>query len=261
MERAEHAPGTGSGAVSAAGLSGLARSWAQAVAGHGFVPTDAAGIERHLADLSRDLGHALVAAEFTAAPAYQVGVALVHAHLTDPAALEETLRLLGTALPAAAGADQAGLDAGDVAARLVALQAALAAGYARALRNATMAEQERLNKAVLDAHAAVETALRASEARFRAVFAGAATGIGIADMQGRIVQVNPAFCQLLGYSVEEMCQLNVSDLAHPEDIPGMWEMYAEMVRGQRDHVRVDKAYYRKDGGVVWTDLYGLPGTR
>ena len=117
-----------------------------------------------------------------------------------------------------------------------------------------MAEQERLNKAVLDAHAAVETALRASEARFRAVFAGAAIGIGIADMDGRIVQVNPAFCQLLGYSVEEMCRLNVSDLAHPEDIPGMWELYAEMVRGQRDHVRMDKAYYRKDGGVVWTDL-------
>ena len=98
------------------------------------------------------------------------------------------------------------------------------------------------------------TALRASEARFRAVFAGAAIGIGIADMQGRIVQVNPAFCQLLGYSVEEMCLLNVTALADPEDVPGMWEMYAEMIQGQRDHVRLDKAYYRKDGGVVWTDL-------
>ena len=254
MERAEHAAGAGSGAVSAAGLSGLARSWARAVAGHGFVPTDAAGTERRLADLIRELGQALVAAEFTAVPAHQVGAALVHAHLTDPAALEETLRLLGTALPAAAGADQLGIDAGELAVRLVALQAALAAGYAWALRNATMAEQERLNKAVLDAHAAVATALRASEARFRAVFAGAAIGIGIADMQGRIVQVNPAFCQLLGYSVEEMCLLNVTALAHPEDVPGMWEMYAEMIQGQRDHVRLDKAYYRKDGGVVWTDL-------
>ena len=79
----------------------------------------------------------------------------MHAHLTDPASLKETLRLLGTALPAAAGADQLGIDAGELAVRLVALQAALAAGYAWALRNATMAEQERLNKAVLDAHAAV----------------------------------------------------------------------------------------------------------
>ena len=226
MERAEPTAeptaGATSGALSAARLSGLARSWAEAVAGLGFVPTDAAGIERHLADLIRELGHALVAAEFTAAPAYQVGEALVHAHLTDPAALEETLRLVGTALPAWARADQVSVDAGELAARLVALQAALATGYARALRNATMAEQERLNKAVLDAHAAVETALRASEARFRAVFAGAAIGIGIADMQGRIVQVNPAFCHLLGYSVEELCQLKVTELTHPEDIPGMW---------------------------------------
>ena len=106
MERAEHAPDAGSGAVSAAGLSGLARSWAQAVAGLGFVPTDAAGIERRLGDLIHELGQALVAAEFTAVPASQVGEALVQAHLTDPAAIEETLRLVGIALPAAAGADQ-----------------------------------------------------------------------------------------------------------------------------------------------------------
>jgi diguanylate cyclase (GGDEF)-like protein/PAS domain S-box-containing protein len=248
VERADGATG------STAGLRRLARTWAGAVAGLGFVPTDAARVEQRLADLGGELGQALVGAEFTTAPAYRVGEALVHQHLTDPAALEETLRVLATDLPAAVGADQSGLDPGEIAARLLALQAAVAAGYARALRNATMGEQERLNRAVLDAHAAVETALRASEARFRAVFAGAAIGIGIADMQGRIIQVNPAFCQLLGYSVEELCQLNVSELTHPDDRPGMWDTYTEMIRGQRDHVRLDKAYFRKDGGVVWTDL-------
>jgi diguanylate cyclase (GGDEF)-like protein/PAS domain S-box-containing protein len=161
-----------------------------------------------------------------------VGAALVEAHLTDPAVLAATIRIL----------DDKSVAAG------------VAAGYARALRAATMAEQERLNSAVLAAHAAAERALRTSESRMRAIYENAAVGIGISSMDGRIVRVNQAFADLLGYTVEEMSTKRVPDLGHPSDPPHMWQLYEELVAGKRDYVRLEKAYYRGDGGVVWTDM-------
>src|SRR6266545_2794889 len=85
--------------------------------------------------------------------------------------------------------------------------------------------------AVLDARKQVEQALRDSEKRFRAVFAGAAVGIGIAAVDGRILDVNQAFCDMFGYTAEELRRINV-----------------------RDHVRGEKRYFRKDGAVIRTDL-------
>ncbi len=108
--------------------------------------------------------------------------------------------------------------------------------------------------AVLDARRQVDQARRASEARFRAVFAGAAIGIGIADVDGRILELNQAFCDMLGYTADELRKINVTELVHPDDAPGMWERYAEMIAGEHDHARLEKRYFRKDGGVIWTDL-------
>ncbi|MEU8243405.1 EAL domain-containing protein [Actinoplanes missouriensis] len=200
----------------------FARRWRRELTRSMFVPLDSADLDALLERLA-----ALLPGDPSA-----VGAALVEAHLTDPSVLEA---IIGT------------LDDKRAA-------AAVAAGYARALRAATMAEQERLNRAVLDAHAAAERALRASESRMRAVFQNAAVGIGISTMDGQIVRVNQAFADLLGYTAEEMTRLRVPDLAHPSDPPDMWLLYEELIAGKRDAVRLEKAYYRADGGVVWTDM-------
>ncbi|BCY13154.1 bifunctional diguanylate cyclase/phosphodiesterase [Actinoplanes sp. L3-i22] len=209
-------------------MTEFARLWFQRIAAReGFVPLDGADLEALLERLADQLPQA----------AREVGAALVGAHLTDPAVLAETITLLAEHPH---GSTE--------------VQAALAAGYAQALREATMAEQEQLTRAVLDAHAAVERALRGSESRLRAIFDNAAVSIGVSTMDGRIVRVNQAFADLLGYRPDEMCTMAVPQLAHPSDPPGMWQLYAEMIRGERDHVRLEKAYYRKDGTAVWTDM-------
>lgn len=139
-------------------------------------------------------------------------------------------------------------------ARLAGLQGALAAGYATALRERTFSQQERIARSAWQARDAVEQALRDSEARFRAVFTGAAIGIGIADTDGQIIDVNQAFAGLLGYTAAEMRRINVASLFHADDAAGMWELYQEILAGKLDSVRVEKRYHRKDGSVVWTDL-------
>jgi diguanylate cyclase (GGDEF)-like protein/PAS domain S-box-containing protein len=242
-----------------AGLSGFAALWRREVAREGFVPMDVGELDALLQKLTGRLAEALQAEEFAPQAAREVGAALADAHLTEPAVLAATVSIIGTHLLDAVAGGADGHPPGDVGGhdghrRVVDIQAAVATGYTQAIRSATMAEQEQLGKAVLSAHAAAERALRSSEARMRALFDGSAIGIGVSSMDGRIVQVNQAFADLLGYTTEEMCTLVVPGLAHPEDPPDMWKMYESVIRGQVDHVRMEKAYYGKDGAVVWTDL-------
>ena len=114
------------------------------------------------------------------------------------------------------------------------LQGALAAGFARALRDRTLRQQERIARSAWQARDEVEQALRDSEARFRAVFTGAAIGIGIAGVDGRIIDVNQAFADMLGYSIEELRGINVAQLFHADDAAGMWELYQELIAGKHD---------------------------
>ncbi len=241
---------TGSGGTQERAAA-YARAWAAAAAGaNGYLPLSAEETVRLMYGLTVRLADAMQAEEFTLKTAYDVGVALVNAHLTDPSLLDRTLRLLGTEF--LRYFEVPGRDATD---RLARIQGGLAAGYVAALRQRTLAEQERLSMAVLDARKQIEHALRASEKRFRAVFAGAAIGIGIASIDGKILQVNQAFCDMFGYTADELLQINVTDLVmHPQDVSGMWQLYADLVNGVRDHVRVEKRYFRKDGAVIRTHL-------
>ncbi len=111
-----------------------------------------------------------------------------------------------------------------------------------------------LVQAMVGAQARTERTARESEARFRAIFTDAAIGVCISDEHGRIVQVNQALADLLGYPQEELHGMPVPELAHPTDPPGTWRQYEQMRRGEIDHMRMEKAYYRKDGAVVWADL-------
>ncbi|MET8282415.1 EAL domain-containing protein [Micromonospora sp. NPDC005174] len=238
--------------VGRTGVEAYAADWARAVRRIGFVPLSAAETERLLLLHTVRLAEVVRAEPFSARPAEEIGRALVEAHLTEPRALEWSLRALGDDFPARVLAvDGRPADLGE---RIAAVQGGLAAGFARALRDRIFAQQERIARSAWQARDEVEQALRDSEARFRAVFTGAAIGIGIAGVDGRIIDVNTAFADMLGYSAEELCQMNVAALFHADDAAGMWELYQELIEGKQDSARVQKRYHRKDGSVVWTDL-------
>ncbi|WP_346535896.1 EAL domain-containing protein [Micromonospora sp. DPT] len=245
-------PDSGGDDLSRPGAQRYAADWARAVRRLGFVPLSADETERLLLVHTVRLGQAVLARQFSATPAEDVGRALVEAHLTEPRVLDWSVHALGHRFLAQVLPVR--VHPADVADRVAALQGALAAGFARALRNRTFSQQERIARSAWQARDAVERALRDSEARFRAVFTGAAIGIGIAGIDGQIIEVNQSFADMLGYPVDELRQLNVASLFHADDAAGMWELYQELIEGKHDHARVEKRYHRKDGTVVWTDL-------
>jgi diguanylate cyclase (GGDEF)-like protein/PAS domain S-box-containing protein len=227
----------------------LVQRWANAVRKIGFVPMSQADLRTLLADLSARFVRALHAEPFDCAPAEEIGTALVDVGLTDPEVLAASLSALRNP-PRSAGA----VTRPRRSDRLARLHARVSAGYAAALRRRTLVDQEQLTRAIVAAHTDVEHALWASESRFRALFEGAAMGICMADVQGGIIQANASLANLLGYEPAELQRLNVRDLVHPDDAPESWERYADLAQGLREHLRLEKAYYRKDGTVVWADL-------
>ncbi|MFE4551381.1 putative bifunctional diguanylate cyclase/phosphodiesterase [Streptomyces sp. NPDC056785] len=207
--------------------------------------------EQQLIPLARRLSEALRARTFQAAEGQAVGAAIVSAHCTDPEALSRTLDCVDAYLVLYCGEDgpQEALRT-----RSARLQHAMAAGFAQALRERTLSEQEAIYQAALNARSTVAEALHASEARFRAVFEGAAIGIAIADLEGNILQANGALLRMFGGSEQTMRGRRVPEWTHPDDAPQVWKLYEELVSGEREHYHVEKAFYRPDGTALWTNL-------
>ncbi|MFI6422087.1 putative bifunctional diguanylate cyclase/phosphodiesterase [Streptomyces sp. NPDC050842] len=212
-----------------------------------------AEFEGHLLPLARTLCDALHARPFDTAPAQRAGADLVAAHCTDPDALGRSLGVVDSYLVLYCGTDS-DLPAEELRARCARLQHAMATGYAQALRERTRAEQEAIARSALAARSAAEIALHATESRFRAVFDGAAIGIGIADLDGNVLEVNETLTRMFGGMEGQVRSRNVSEWVHPEDGPHVWKLYEELVRGERESYRVEKPYYRGDGTVLWTNL-------
>src|SRR6185312_16846803 len=98
--------------------------------------------------------------------------------------------------------------------------------------------------------ARAEAELRDSEARFRAIFEGAAIAIAVGDGQGRLVAVNPALRTMLGYRAEEMLGQPFTAFAHPDDARADWHFFEELASGQRDNYQAEERYLRRDGSIV-----------
>ncbi|MEH2072575.1 MAG: PAS domain S-box protein [Nostoc sp.] len=123
--------------------------------------------------------------------------------------------------------------------------------------NNRMGETEGIGIIMADVTAAKQTevALRESEERFRAMFNQAAVGIALIGLDGQFLQVNPALCQITGYSHEELIQMNFEEITHPDDLEADKEN-ARRVLAQEEisGYSLEKRYIRKDGSIVWVNL-------
>ena len=100
-----------------------------------------------------------------------------------------------------------------------------------------------------------EAALRESEARFRAIFEQATVGVAEADAEtGSYVRINQRFCDILGYSRDELMATGLDSLTHPKDLP---QDLAILKGIQEDENRLpgrEKRCLHKDGNTVWINL-------
>jgi PAS domain S-box-containing protein len=100
-----------------------------------------------------------------------------------------------------------------------------------------------------------DLALRKSEERFRSTFENAAVGMAHTDVQGRFLRVNEKYCDIVGYSSEELYGKTFQEITHADDLAATTELFALLIEGQSAGYGLEKRYVRKDGSPVWVELF------
>ncbi len=96
-----------------------------------------------------------------------------------------------------------------------------------------------------------EGELRDSEQRFRNIFNNVPIGVVYVDLDGRVRQANPAFCEMLRYSDEDLVGMTVQAYTHPDDWPQDMALARRLVAGELATVRSHKRLLSSDGRTLW----------
>lgn len=98
-----------------------------------------------------------------------------------------------------------------------------------------------------------EEELRVSEEKFRLYFQNSPLGKSITALDGTI-KVNSTFCNILGYSKEELEQVKWSELTHPDDQEHSNRAVEALMSGKAESLNFEKRYIHKNGQVIWTEV-------
>jgi PAS domain S-box-containing protein len=99
----------------------------------------------------------------------------------------------------------------------------------------------------------LQEALNESEEKFKYVFEHSVVGKSLTLPSGR-VNVNEAFCRILGYTPGELAQRTWQELTHPDDVAETESQMDALRSGGAASVHYVKRFLKKDGSVVWADI-------
>lgn len=99
-----------------------------------------------------------------------------------------------------------------------------------------------------------ETELLASEERFRATFEQAAVGIVHTSLDGRFIRINDKFCEIVGFTREELTDMHFAQITHPDDIGLSNERIDQLLRQGSGNISFEKRYLKMNGETVWVNL-------
>ena len=99
-----------------------------------------------------------------------------------------------------------------------------------------------------------EIELLISQERFRTAFEDGAIAMSITSIEGTLLSVNNAFCELTGYTKSELKCLRFQDFTHPDDLEINIRELNRLTRGEISSFRMEKRYIRKDGNIIWGEI-------
>jgi PAS domain S-box-containing protein len=86
--------------------------------------------------------------------------------------------------------------------------------------------------------------------RFRLFFEDAPIAMMVGDRGGRIVAVNRALCDLLGWGRDGLLERSLCDFTHPDDRSREADALDRMLAGRNESYALETRYRRNDGGIV-----------
>ena len=132
----------------------------------------------------------------------------------------------------------------------IAAEISIGLKHALLLEEATKRTEE-LSQEVAERSRA-EEALRESEARHRTILQTAMDGFWRVDLQGRLLEVNEAYCRMSGYSEEELLSMSISELEAAET-PADIAAHIQKIMTQGED-RFETRHRRKDGSIIEVEI-------
>ncbi len=101
----------------------------------------------------------------------------------------------------------------------------------------------------------VERKLREARTMFAEVFEHAPVGVALALPSGKFFLANPAFCTMLGYTLDDIADLGITDVTHPDDRRRTTDQYQTLYDGSASAYCYEKRFVRKDGSMLWCRVH------
>jgi diguanylate cyclase (GGDEF)-like protein/PAS domain S-box-containing protein len=96
--------------------------------------------------------------------------------------------------------------------------------------------------------------LKESESRFHSAFTHAAIGMALVTTEGKFMQANKAFCDMLGRSAAELLSANLPELVNKDDLGALQAPVDKLVKGELKTVHTELRGVHRDGSDVWMAL-------
>ena len=96
--------------------------------------------------------------------------------------------------------------------------------------------------------------IAASEERFRKAFEEASIGMTLVSPEGLFLDVNRAFCSILGYRPEELIGKPAAGITHPEELEERKRHIDDLLSGRRSSAQQVRRLIRRDGEIVWAQI-------
>ena len=96
--------------------------------------------------------------------------------------------------------------------------------------------------------------LKESESRFHSAFTHAAIGMALVTTEGKFIQANKAFGEMLGRNTSELLSAILPELVHADDIDALQGPVDKLVKGDLASVHTEVRGRHRDGSDVWMSL-------
>jgi len=100
----------------------------------------------------------------------------------------------------------------------------------------------------------MENALKESEKKFRTLAENANDGILIASGNGEHVYANKRASEITGYSISELLETKIKNLAHPDDFEKIKDRYCKIISGKSFQKQYETRIFRKDGKEITIEV-------
>lgn len=104
-----------------------------------------------------------------------------------------------------------------------------------------------------------EIKLLKNEMKFRTILEQATIGFAIIDSSSfDFIEANNKYCNMLGYTFDEIKEKGIAKLTHPDDVATSLQNLKNLEEGNIKEYSSEKRYINKSGEIVWVNLNVSP---